>query len=341
MADCNKDCSKKYTEQLEQGKRVLLAEGGAILAAADHIGEQDAFARAAEMIHGCKGTVVLTGVGKAGIIAQKISATLASTGTLSIFLHPVEALHGDLGRLQRQDVVIALSNSGSSEEIVRLLDHIKRRGSKLIAITATSQSPLGNHSDVTICYGAFDEACPLGLAPSVSTTVMLAVGDALAITVMEMRNFKPEEYAAYHPGGALGRQFLKVEEVMTSCRGERLSLASDDLTVEEALAAAEKGSRRTGAMLLVDENGLLTGILTDADLRRAFVERKDENIQAGPVSELMTKNPKRIKLGDLASDAEAIFNQYRIDELPVVDAAGKPAGVLDVQDLLGIKTLKD
>jgi len=335
-----KNC-KKYTEQLEQGKRVLLAEGNAIVSVAERIGEQDAFAKAAELIHGCEGKVVLTGVGKAGIIAQKISATLASTGTLSIFLHPVEALHGDLGRLQRQDVVVALSNSGSSEEIIRLLDHIKRRGSKLIAITATDDSPLGNHADITISYGTFDEACPLGLAPSVSTTVMLAVGDALAITIMEMRNFKPEEYATYHPGGALGRQFLKVEEVMTSRSGERLGLARDNLTVGEALAVADKVGRRTGAMLLVDENGILTGLLTDADLRRTFVERKDENIQAIPVSDLMTKNPKSIKLGDLASEAEAIFNQYRIDELPVVDDTGKPVGVLDVQDLLGVKTLKD
>ncbi len=198
--------------------------------------------------------------------------------------------------------MVALSNSGSSEEIVRLLDHIKRRGSKLIAITASNESPLGNYSDITISYGAFDEACPLGLAPSVSTTVMLAVGDALAITVMEMRNFKPEDYATYHPGGALGRQFLKVEEAMTSRSGERLGLARDNLTVSQALAAADKVGRRTGAMLLVDENGILSGLLTDADLRRAFVERKDENIQAAPVSEFMTKDPKRVKLGDLASD---------------------------------------
>ena len=339
MKDCKKD--KKYSQQLKQGKRVLLAEGQAIVTVADRIGKQDAFGRAAELIHNCEGKVVLTGVGKAGIIAQKISATLASTGTLSIYLHPVEALHGDLGRLQRQDVVVALSNSGSSEEIVRLLDHIKRRGSKLIAITATDETPLGNHADITISYGTFDEACPLGLAPSVSTTVMLAVGDALAITVMEMRNFKPEDYATYHPGGALGRQFLKVEEVMTFRKGQRLSLARDNLTVGDALAAAEKVDRRTGAMLLVDENGILSGLLTDADLRRAFVERKDENIQATPVSELMTKKPKRIKLGDLASEAEAVFNQYRIDELPVVDDTGKPVGVLDVQDLLGVKTLKD
>ncbi|MCK5114669.1 MAG: KpsF/GutQ family sugar-phosphate isomerase [Phycisphaerae bacterium] len=337
---CGCEC-EKYSKQLEQGKRVLLAEGQAILSAAERICQDVAFAKAAELIHDCKGTVVLTGVGKAGIIAQKISATLASTGTLSIFLHPVEALHGDLGRLQRADVVIALSNSGSSEEIVRLLDHIKRRGSKLIAITAANESPLGNHADVAISYGNFDEACPLGLAPSVSTTVMLAVGDALAITVMEMRNFKPEEYATYHPGGALGRQFLKVEEVMTSRKGEHLSLARDNLTVGEALGAAEKGGRRTGAMLLVDENGNLTGILTDADLRRAFVENSDGNIQSVPISDLMTKAPKSIKLGDLASEAEAIFNQYRIDELPVVDDSGKPVGVLDVQDLLGVKTLKD
>ncbi|MBD3307148.1 KpsF/GutQ family sugar-phosphate isomerase, partial [candidate division KSB3 bacterium] len=210
-------------QQMQQGVRVLQAEGQAILSLAERVGNSSAFAEAVRVVHDCTGKVVLTGVGKAGIIGQKISATLASTGTLSIFLHPVEALHGDLGRLQRDDVVIALSNSGSSEEIVRLLDHIKRRGTKLIALTSRDDAPLARHADITLCYGPIEEACPLGVAPSVSTTVMLALGDALALTVMDMRKFQPEEYAAFHPGGALGRKFLKVEEVMTFKQGERLS----------------------------------------------------------------------------------------------------------------------
>jgi arabinose-5-phosphate isomerase len=325
--------------QVEQGRRVLQAEGQAICALAEKLG--DSYAQAARAIHDCEGKVVLTGVGKAGIIGQKISATLASTGTQSIFLHPVEALHGDLGRLQRQDLVVALSNSGSSEEIIRLLDHIKRCGAGLLAITGRADSPLGRHADIAVCYGSVEEACPLGVAPSVSTTVMLAIGDALALTVMEMRQFQPADYAAFHPGGALGRKFLRVEEVMTFRQGERLSVASDSLTLGEALAQAEKVERRTGAMLLTDAEGRLSGILTDADLRRQLVEKKNVDLLSVPVTELMTKNPKSIALGNLASEAEAILNEFRIDELPVVDDDGRPVGVMDVQDLLGIKTLGD
>ncbi|MBN1942897.1 MAG: KpsF/GutQ family sugar-phosphate isomerase [Phycisphaerae bacterium] len=327
------------SEQLVQGARVLRAEGEAIVALAERIATMPAFADAARAVYQCAGKVVLTGIGKAGVIGQKISATLASTGTLSIFLHPVEALHGDLGRLQRDDVVIALSNSGASEEIVRLLDHIKRRGTKLIAVTGRDDSALARHADITLCYGPIEEACPLGVAPSVSTTVMLALGDALALTVMEMRQFQPEDYAAFHPGGALGRKFLKVEEVMTFRQGERLSVVDDGLSLAEALRQAEKIERRTGAMLLIDGEGKLTGILTDADLRRKLVNADAAALLAQPVRDVMTKNPKRIGLGDLASQAEAMMNQYRIDELPVVDEAGRPVGVIDVQDLLGVKTI--
>jgi arabinose-5-phosphate isomerase len=331
---------KEVSEQLEQGARVLRAEGEAILSLAGKIAGMSAFTAAARAVHQCTGKVVVTGVGKAGIIGQKISATLASTGTLSIFLHPVEALHGDLGRLQRDDVVIALSNSGASEEIVRLLDHIKRRGTKLIALTGRDDSALARHAEITLCYGPIEEACPLGVAPSVSTTVMLALGDALALTVMEMRNFQPEDYAAFHPGGALGRKFLKVEEVMTFRRDERLSMVDDGLSLAEALQKAEDVERRTGAMLLVDGEGKLTGILTDADLRRKLIRADAAELLVKPVRDVMTKNPKRIGLGDLASQAEAIMNQYRIDELPVVDEAGRPVGVIDVQDLLGVKTME-
>ncbi len=322
---------------LEYGRDVLQAEARAIAALGERIEKDDMFIRAAETVFGCKGKVVLTGVGKAGVIGQKISATLASTGTLSIFLHPVEALHGDLGRLQREDVVIALSNSGASREIVALLDHIKRRGATVVAITGMTDSPLANHAEVTICYGKIEEACPLGLAPTVSTTIMLALGDALALAVMKMRNFQPEDYAQFHPGGTLGRKFLTVEEVMTFRQGEELCVVSDSLTLGEALSRAEKVARRTGAMLLIDSDGKLSGILTDADLRRQLVAAGDIKLLDKPIADLMTKNPKRISLTSLASEAEAIMNQYRIDELPVVDKADKPVGVIDVQDVLGIR----
>ena len=328
---------------LRLARQTLQLEGRVVAALADSLDDAlgEAFAAAAKTVFTCAGKVVLTGIGKAGIIAQKISGTLASTGTQSIFLHPVEALHGDLGRLQRSDVVIALSHSGQSEEIVRLLDQIKARGAKLIAITGSGDSPLARYADIVMCYGQVDEACPLGLAPTVSTTCMLALGDALALTVMEMRNFGPEDYAVFHPGGALGRKLMKVEDAMTFRRGEQLSVAKDTMTLGDALEEVEKIPRRAGVMLLVDADGRLSGLLTDADLRRTLLNRRGENILDRPVAEFMTKSPKHVHLGELASEALAIFNKYRIDELPVLDDDGRPVGVIDVQDLLGIKTVDD
>jgi len=324
---------------LEWARKTLAAEGASIASLADKIG--DSFVAAADAIFRCPGKVVLTGIGKAGIVAQKISATLASTGTQSIFLHPVEALHGDLGRLQRDDVVVALSNSGASEEIVRLVDHIKARGAKLIAVTGEADSPLGRYADITIGYGKVEEACPLGLAPTVSTSCMLALGDALALCVMRMRQFTPEDFAAHHPAGELGRKLLKVEEVMTFRAGQQLRLAGDTLTLGEALAEAEKVPRRSGAMLLVDAQGRLSGILTDADLRRALLKHPGSDFLSQPVAELMKRRPRHVHLGELASEALAIMNQHRVDELPVLDADSRPVGIVDVQDLVGIKTVND
>ncbi|MBI5723599.1 MAG: KpsF/GutQ family sugar-phosphate isomerase [Planctomycetes bacterium] len=324
------------TVDLELARRVLSAEGRAILALAAQVGKP--FAQAAHALLDCAGKVVLTGIGKAGIIAQKISATLASTGTASIFLHPVEAMHGDLGRVQAGDVLVALSHSGQTDEIIRLADHLKSRSAKLIVITGEPDSPLSRLADITITYGDVEEACPLGLAPTVSTSCMLALGDALALTVMQMRNFTPEDFAAYHPAGALGRKLLKVEEAMTFTPGRQLSLVSDALTLGQALAEAEKVPRRSGAMLLVDPQGRLSGIITDADLRRKVL-KGGPNILEKPVAEMMTRNPKHIRKGQYASEALAMLNKHRIDELPVLDESGRPIGIIDVQDLLGIKTL--
>ena len=324
---------------LEPARRTLAAEGDAINELGRRIGQT--FSDAAEAVFRCAGQVVVTGIGKAGIVGRKVSATLASTGTPSIFLHPVEALHGDLGRLQRQDAVIAFSHSGASEEIIRLLDHIKARGAVLIAVTGAPDSPLARHADVTIDYGDVQEACPHGLAPTVSTTCMLALGDALALTVMEMRQFTPEDFAIFHPGGSLGRKLIKVGEVMTFRKGRLLPVVKDTLSVHEAIRQAETAGRRTGAMLIVDGDGRLTGILTDADIRRALVTAEEGDFLATPVAEVMTRNPKRIHPDELASEALAILNRHRIDELPVVDEGDRPVGVIDVQDLLGIKTVDD
>ncbi len=321
---------------LELARKALQLEGHAISSLAGQL--DDSFTAAVEAVYRCEGKVVLTGIGKAGLIAQKISATLASTGTQSIFLHPVEALHGDIGRLQRDDVVIALSHSGATEEIIRLVDHITSRGAKLIALTGIAESPLARQADATICYGHVEEACPLGLAPTVSTSCMLALGDALAACVMQMRDFKPEDFAAFHPAGSLGRQLMKVEETMIRRRDERLAVVSDSLTLGQALAEAEKG-RRLGALLLVDGDGRLSGILTDADVRRSLLQAKTPDFLGMPVCECMVRQPKHIHLGELASQALAIMNRYRIDELPVLDHESRPVGMIDVQDLLGIKTV--
>jgi len=321
---------------MELARRVLLAEGQAIAALAPRVDEN--FARAAREIYGCRGKVVTTGMGKAGLIAQKISATLASTGTQSIFLHPADALHGDLGRVAGDDVVLALSHSGATDEILRLLDHIRGRGAKLIALTSRDDSALGRHADICICYGQVEEACPLGLAPTVSTSCMLALGDALALVVMQMRDFDPRQFAEFHPAGELGRRLLKVEQAPLFRLGERLTLIPDRLTVQEALVEAEKDGRRSGAMLLVDAEGRLSGILTDADLRRQ-IARGRENLMGLPVREAMTANPKHVHLGQLVSDALAIMNRHRIDELPVLDQDDRPVGIFDIQDLLGIKAL--
>jgi len=320
-------------------RKTLSAEGQAISALAGTVDES--FARAVAMVFDCAGKVILTGMGKAGLVARKISATLASTGTLSIFLHPGEALHGDLGRVQRGDVVIALSNSGQTEEIVRLLDHIKARGARLIALTGACDSPLASHADVTVSYGQVEEACPMGLAPTVSTSCMLALGDALALTVMEMRHFKPEDFAVFHPAGEIGRRLLKVEQAMLFRRGEGLSLAEDSLTLGAALAQAETTQRRSGAMLLVDRNGRLSGILTDGDIRRLVIRQGNTGFLSRPVAEFMTRNPKCVRQGELASRALAVMNEHRLDELPVVDEQGRPVGIIDVQDLLGVKTVND
>ena len=194
-------------------------------------------------------------------------------------------------------------------------------------------------SALTVAYGQVEEACPLGLAPTVSTSCMLALGDALSMAVMQMRQFTPEDFAAYHPAGSLGRKLMKVEEAMRFRKDDQLRCVSDALTLGDALAEAETGTRRTGAMLMVDSAGRLSGILTDADIRRKLVANRGRDILAEPVSAMMIRNPKRIRLGELASQAVAILNEYRIDELPVVDDADKPVGVIDVQDLLGIKTV--
>ncbi len=318
---------------IDYARNVIMAEAKAIKSMVRIVDES--FSAAAEIIFGTSGCVIVTGVGKAGIIGEKISATLASTGTPSHFLHPVEALHGDLGRVQAKDVVLALSHSGESDEIVRLITLVKQQENRLIAITGDSDSRLARHSDVVLCMGRLEEACPLGIAPSVSTTCMLALGDALAFTVMKARDFSAADYARYHPGGSLGAKLITVGQSMMFKAGEQLPVAAADDTIGMMLAKTENLKRR-GAVMIVDEHGRLAGIITDGDLRRGMARLKEGFLQQR-AGEVMTPECKRVRPDTLAAEAMAVFHKYRIDELPVVDQEGRPVGLIDVQDIVAIK----
>jgi arabinose-5-phosphate isomerase len=320
---------------LEYARSVIRAEANAISSITSIV--DNSFAKACRMIYNCSGSCIVSGIGKAGIIGQKISATLASTGTPSHFLHPAEAVHGDLGRLRENDVVIVLSYGGETDEIVRLINLVKQQGIKLIAITGDNDSTLCKYSDVVLCMGQMSEACPLGAAPSVSTTCMLAVGDALAFTLMKARKFSVEDYVRFHPGGSLGAKLMTVEQSMMFRPGEELPLAELDDTIEQLL---EKTSdiKRHGAVMVVDNNGKLAGIITDADLRRLLTEQTSRAFKC-KAADVMTADCKKIRADALAAEATAIFHKYRIDELPVVDADDKPLGLIDVQDIVTIKVV--
>ena len=320
---------------LDYARKVIEAEADGIKSVTPVI--DASFARAVEMVYNCSGSVIVSGIGKAGIIGQKISATLASTGTPSHFLHPAEAVHGDLGRLRRDDIVIVLSYGGETDEVIRLINLVKQLEIKLITITGGTDSTLSKYADVVLCIGKISEACPLGIAPSVSTTCMLAVGDALAFTVMKARNFSVEDYVRFHPGGSLGAKLMTVEQSMMFKPGEKLPIAKLTDTIQQLLERTS-GVKRHGAVMVVDKDGKLAGIITDADIRRLITKEKQRafDVKAG---EVMTTDCKKIRADALAAEATAIFHKYRIDELPVVDADDRPVGLIDVQDIVMIKVV--
>jgi arabinose-5-phosphate isomerase len=320
---------------LDYARSVIRAEAEAITSMTPIV--NGAFARAVEMIYHCSGSCIVSGIGKAGIIAQKISATLASTGTPSHFLHPAEAVHGDLGRLRKDDIVMVLSYGGETDEVIRLINLVKQLQIPLIAITSDSDSTLSRYSDVVLCMGKLNEACPLGVAPSVSTTCMLTIGDALAFTVMKAREFSVEDYVRFHPGGSLGAKLMTVEQSMMFRPGEKLPTVPMGETVEKMLAQTSD-VKRHGAVMIVDAAGRLAGIITDADLRRLLTKQGPAALKQ-KVEEIMTANCKRIRADALASEATAVFHKYRIDELPVVDAEDRPVGMIDVQDIVMIKVV--
>ena len=287
------------------------------------------FNNAVTLLMQTKGRVVVTGMGKPGIIGQKISATLSSTGTASLYLHPAEAIHGDLGRVTKDDIILALSNSGETDEVKKLLPIIKKIGAKIIAFTGNKKSTLSTHSDVVLYTGVKKEACPLGLAPTASTTAMLAMGDAISVVLLKAKGFRVEDFAFYHPGGSLGKKlWLKVEDLMR--KDNAFAIVKADTPIREVLYAITKA--RAGSATVVDKKGKLIGIFTDGDLRRHI--EKDGLVVSKKISDVMTKNPAAVKVGKMAVEALSILQQKRIDEIPVVDKDQKPIGLLDVQDLL-------
>ncbi len=317
----------KKVDPLEIGRSVLRTEGEAVLALIPRLGRE--FTEAVEILYRCRGRIIVVGMGKAGIIARKISATLASTGSPSLSLHPVEALHGDLGVVGGEDAVIMISRSGESDEIKNLIPFVKRMAVPLIAITGNLESALAAHSDVTLDTGVEKEACPLNLAPTASTTAALAMGDALAVALIEQRGFAPADFARLHPAGALGKRLLlKVSDLMRV--GEANPVVGEETPVQEVILKIT--AARSGAASVVDGTGRLAGFFTDGDLRRNIEARPD--ILTRPVGEVMTRRPLTISGERLAVEALRLLGERKVDEIPVINRNGKPVGMLDVQDLL-------
>jgi arabinose-5-phosphate isomerase len=312
-------------------RTVIELEGRAVLGLGERLNGE--FTRAVERILQCKGRVVVTGLGKSGIVGQKISATLASTGTPSLFLHAAEALHGDLGRITQDDVVLAMSNSGESEEVVRLIKPVRSLGATLIGMTAVETSTLARHSDIKLTIGQVAEAGNLGLVPTASTTAMMVLGDALAVCLFHCRGFGRDEYARFHPGGELGRKLMTVREVMRG--GVENPVIGEAATLKEALKVMSETPGRPGAVSVVDRRGTLVGFFTDGDVRRLLVH--DDFDAEASMAMVMHREPKRISERALVAEAVRILRENKIDQVPVVDERGKPVGLFDVQDLLSTR----
>jgi len=311
---------------IESAKRVLKIEAAAIEDLAARL--DSSFERAVEVLLACKGRVVVTGMGKSGLIGRKIAATFSSTGTPSLFLHPAEALHGDLGMLVREDVLLALSYSGENEEILQLIETVKRLGVKLVSLTGSLKSNLAAASDVALDISVKEEACSLNLAPTASTTATLAMGDALAIALLERRGFGPEDFAALHPGGRLGRQLQRVENLMHS--GDALPRVPSTAKMPEVIY--EMSKKGLGLTTVTDEAGRLAGIVTDGDLRRLMQKRGGE-VLALSAEECMTRNPVTILPGEMASAALKVMEERKITAVVVADEQQRVVGVLHVHDL--------
>ena len=311
---------------LETARKVLEIEAATL---GDLVGRLDArFVRAVELIYSCRGRVVVTGMGKSGLIGQKISATFSSTGTPSFFLHPAEAIHGDLGRLVAGDTAVALSYSGETEEILRLLDTLKRLAVPLITLTGAPASTLAHASDVVIDVGIREEACPLGLAPTASTTAMLAMGDALAMALLEKRGFKEDDYAALHPGGGLGVKLRRVENVMHS--GDQMPCVAPGAAMPEVIY--EMSKKGLGVTTVTEAGGRLVGFISDGDLRR-FLQKEGNRALSMTAADCMTRKPTSIGRREFATAALHLMESRKITSIPVVHEDGRLEGVVHIHDL--------
>lgn len=318
----------KPAQILERARDVLTIESNGILSVIESL--DDRFVRAVDLLRRCRGKVVVTGLGKSGLICRKIAATLASTGTPSFFLHAGDGVHGDLGMVMKGDVILAVSKSGETEEILKLIPHFKLNGLTMIAMTGNPDSTLAQAADLVLEVGVKEEACPLGLAPTASTTAALAMGDALAVVLLEQNGFKEEDFASRHPGGVLGRKLLlRVEDLMH--RGDQIPLVKEETPMKDALF--EITSKRLGVTGVVDRKGKLVGVITDGDLRRGL--EKERNIFQLTAKDLMTRDPKTILGQALAAEAVTVMEQYPITSLFVLDNKHqKLQGIIHIHDLI-------
>jgi arabinose-5-phosphate isomerase len=323
------------SKRLDHARQIVRAEAAVLEAVARRL--DDSFLQAVDLVQRLTGhsagRVCITGTGKSADVGQKIAGTLNSTGTRAYVLDATKAMHGDLGMLHPDDVALILSHSGESEEIVRLLRPLRPLVRGVVAMTGNGGSTLARKADVAIVYGPLEEVCPLGLAPSASTTAMIALGDALAFVLSQERAFTHEDFARLHPAGNLGRKLLKIEEVMRKGRELRVAPASE--TVRSVFAKSRHQGRRTGAVMLVEDDGRLCGLFTDSDLARLIETRRDETLDR-PIREVMTVDPITVSLGARVGDAIELLRQHKISELPVIDGDDRPAGLLDITDLIGV-----
>lgn len=318
-------------ERLRAGREVIRTEAEALVTLSKTL--DAAFCDAVELIAKCRGSVIVTGMGKAGLIGRKLAATFSSTGTRAFLLHPAEAVHGDLGCIHTDDIVLALSHSGETEEVCRLLPIFQKMNVPIIAITGRRESTLGSQADIVLPIGRQKEADPHGLAPTVSTTVMLALGDALALVLSQCRSFTPSEFAVFHPGGSLGQQLRTVQESMRCL--DRVRLARESQSIRQVFSQVDGLARRTGAVMLVDERGRLSGIFTDSDLARLFSRHQHPPLDA-PIGSVMTRSPVTISPEAMLMDAVELMTHKKLSELPVIDESHCPVGLIDITDVIAL-----